>query len=85
MLGCVFLPRYTIGAYSQLVVYGGGQCTILQWEYGFYLQIPDLHSLERDFSIDYTTDILIYFKILVPNVFFGMRDFVSFDSRPTES
>lgn len=33
----------------------------------------------------YKTDILIYFKILVPNVFFGMRDFVSFDRGPTES
>lgn len=85
MLCCVLWPRYTTGAYSQSVIYKGGQCTVLQREYGFYLKIPDLPSLERGFSIDYTTDILIYFKILVPNVFFGMRDFVSFDSEPAES
>lgn len=67
------------------VVYGESRGSLPEQEWGFYLETSALPQLEKGFSVHYNTDILIYFKILVPNVFFGMRDVVSFDRGPTVS
>lgn len=67
----------------KLVVYGESRGSIMKQEHRFYLE--RFVSVENGFLACIIRDIFICFQILVPNVFFGMRNFVSFDKKPTGS